>query len=87
MFLQKSIGAQVPYIKWHSTWVLCTEYSQWAALVKNPPADAGAVGSVPGLGRSSAEGNPPQYSCLGNPMDRESWWATVHGVTEESNTT
>jgi len=41
------------------------------------------VGSIPGLGRSPGEGNgyPFQYSCLGNPMDREAWWATVHGVT------
>ena len=43
-----------------------------AQLVKNPPANAGDVGSVLGSGRSPAEGNgnPPQYSCLGNPMDR-----------------
>ena len=40
-----------------------------------------SVGSVPGLGRSSGEGdgNPPQYSCLGNPMDRGAWQVTVHG--------
>ena len=63
------------------------QHSQWASLVKNPPADAGAMGSIPGLGRSSGEGNPPQYSCLGNPTDRGSWWATVHGVAEELNTT
>ena len=56
-------------------------------MVKNPPANAGDVreaGSIPGLGRSSGEGNgnPLQYSCLGNPMDREAWWATIHGVTK-----
>ena len=41
-------------------------------------------GSVPGLGRSSGvgNGNPLQYSCLGNPMDREAWQATVHGVAK-----
>ena len=41
-------------------------------MVKNPPASAGDVGSLPGLGRSPGEGNdnPLQYSCLGNPMDR-----------------
>ena len=44
--------------------------------------DIGDVASIPGLGRSPGEGtgNPLQYSCLGNPMNRGSWWATVHGV-------
>ena len=44
--------------------------------------DTGAVGSIPGLGRSPGEGNdnPLQYSCLENPMDRGASWATVHGV-------
>ena len=57
--------------------------------VKNLPASAGDTGSIPGLGRSSGEGNgtPLQYSRLGNPMDRGAWWATVHGVTKELNTT
>ena len=54
-------------------------------VVKNPPANAGDAGdgvSIPGLGRSPerGNGNPPQYSCLDNPMDRRAWWATVHGV-------
>ena len=49
----------------------------------------GDAGSIPGLGRSFGEGNdnPLQYSCLGNPMNRGSWWATVYGVTKESDTT
>ena len=56
-------------------------------VVKNPPANAGDmrdVGSIPGLGRSSGggHGNPLQYSCLGNSMDREAWQAPVHGVTK-----
>ena len=56
-------------------------------MVKNPPANAGDkrdAGSVPRLGRSpgGGHGNPLQYSCLGNPMDRGAWWATVHGVTK-----
>ena len=47
--------------------------------------NAGDQGSIPGLGRSSGEGNgnPLQYCCLENLMDRGTWWATVPGVTEE----
>ena len=46
--------------------------------------NAGDPGSIPGLGRSSGEGNdnPLQYSCLENPTDGGAWWATVHGVTK-----
>ena len=46
--------------------------------------DTGDVGLIPGLGRSPrrGNGNPLQYSCLKKPMDREAWWATVHGVTK-----
>ena len=46
-------------------------------MVKNPPANAGDVGSIPGLGRSPGEenGNPLQNSCLDNYMDRRAWWA------------
>ena len=53
-------------------------------LVKNPPANAGDMGSIPGLGRSpgGGRGSPLQYSCLENPMDREAWWAAVHGVAK-----
>ena len=52
--------------------------------MKNAPASAGDLGSISDLGRSPKEGNgnPLQYSCLGNPMDREAWWASVLGVTE-----
>ena len=51
-------------------------------VVKNLPANAGDAGSILGLGRSPGEGsgNPLQYSCLENPMDRGALWATVHGV-------
>ena len=60
---------------------------QVALVVKNLPAIAGDikdVGSVPKLERSprKGNGNPLQYSCLGNAMDRGAWWATVHGVTK-----
>ena len=51
------------------------------SVVKNPAANAGAVSLIPGLGRSPGEGNgnPLQYSCLENPMDRGAWQVTVNG--------
>ena len=53
-------------------------------MVKNMPANAGDLGLIPGLGRSLGEGNgnPLQYSCLENPMDRGAWQATVYGVAK-----
>ena len=59
------------------------------SVVKNSPASAGNMCSVPGWGRSPGErnGNPLQYSWLGNPMDRGAWGATVHGVSKESDMT
>ena len=57
------------------------------SVVKNMPAkarDTGDIVSIPGSERSPGEGNgnPLQYSCLENSMDRGAWWATVHGVTK-----
>ena len=54
------------------------------SVVKNPPANAGDAGSIPGSGRcpEGGNGNPLQHSCLENPMDRGTWWAIVHGVTK-----
>ena len=51
---------------------------------KESACNVGDLGSIPRLGRSPAEGNgnPLQYSCLENPMDRGAWWATVHGVAK-----
>ena len=51
---------------------------------KESACNVGDLGSIPGLGRSPGEGNgnPLQYSCLENPMDRGAWWATVHGVAK-----
>ena len=51
-------------------------------MIKNLPSNAEDAGSIPGSGRSPEEGNgnPLQYSCLGNPMDRGVWQATVHGL-------
>ena len=58
------------------------------SVVKNLPANVGDVGSNSGSGRSLGEvySNPLQYSCLGNPMDRGIWQATVHGDPEELDT-
>ena len=65
---------------------------------KESACNSGHMGSIPGLERSpgGGNGNPLQYSCLGNPMDggawwatvhEVAWWATVHGVTKESDVT
>ena len=56
-------------------------------MVKNPPANAGNMSSIPGSGRYLGEGNgskrkPTPVSCLENPMDREAWQATVYGVAK-----
>ena len=70
-------------------WTLITlYYTLWASevvlVVKNlhPLQETGDVGSIPGLGRSPGEGhgNPLQYSCLENHLDREAWWTTVHRI-------
>ena len=57
--------------------------------VQNPPANVEDASSIPGSGRSpgGGNGNSLQYSCLGNPMDRGAWWATVQGVAKESDMT
>ena len=85
-----SIHTQRPCFCWR--WALAGDThwygaSQVALVVKNPPAnagDAGDKGSIPGWGRSprGGHGNPLQYSCLENPMDRGAWRATVYGVTK-----
>ena len=77
----------------HGFWFLMSKYLNWkcfqgGSVVKNPPANAGDLGSILGSGRSPEMGNvyPLQYSCLGNPMDRGAsvdWQATVHGVTKQ----
>ena len=71
---------------------MCLSNTQVPPLVKNPPANARDIrdaGVIPELGRSPGEGNgvPFQYSCLGNLMDRGTWWAIVHGITEELDMT
>ena len=54
-------------------------------MVKDPSANSGDPGSIPGSGRSPGEGNGNllQYSLLENPIDRGAWWAAVHGVAKE----
>ena len=58
------------------------------SVVKNPTANAGDVGLIPGLERSPGEGNgnPLQYSCLESPMDRGAWWSIVRGLKESDTT-
>ena len=56
-------------------------------MVKNPPGNAGDIrdaGSIPGLGKfpGGGHGNPLQYSCWENSMDRRAWWALVHRITK-----
>ena len=66
-------------------WYVCNSMGlPYGSDGKESACDAGDLGSIPGSGRSPGEGNgnPLQYSCLENPMDREAWWATVHGVTK-----
>ena len=60
-----------------------------SSVGKESACNAGDPGSIPGLGRSPGEGNgnPFQYSLLENPMDRGSWWDTLHRITKESDTT
>ena len=66
--------------------------AQGGSVVKNLPASAGGardLGTISGLGRfpGVGNGNPSQYSCLKNPMDRGAWWATVREVAKGSNST
>ena len=58
-------------------------------MVKNPSANAGDMGLIPGSGRSLGEenGSPLQYSCVETPMDRGAWWSIVHGVAKGSDMT
>ena len=75
---------------WYSIclWLISLELPRWLGG-KESACTIEDAGSTTGSGRSCGEGsdNPFQYSCLGNPMDREAGWATVHGVTKELSTT
>ena len=76
-------------LKWLSSSSLLYMASLGGSMVKKPHASATDSNSVPGLVRSIGEGNgnPLQYSCLGNPTDRGARWATVHGVAKELDMT
>ena len=80
--------SQTRLSNWTESVKLFTEHNvSGGPVVKNPPANTGDMGSIPGSGRSPGEGNgnPLQYSCQGHPMDRGAWQATVHRVTRESD--
>ena len=63
---------------------MVTDGLPWWLSSKESACNAGDASSIPGLGRSlgGGHGNPLQYSCLENPMDRGAWWATVHRVAK-----
>ena len=80
------MGSQRVRHDWATELNWCTMACQVVLVIKNPPANAGDVkdtGLMPGSERSprGGHGNPLQYSCLENPMDKGAWWATVHRVT------
>ena len=72
----------------HEVIFLCLKCLVWkegfpgGSVVKNPPASAGDMGFIPGLGRGRGNGDPLQYSCRENSMDRGAWQAIVYGVTK-----
>ena len=84
------------FYSWNAKCLLCSNLTLICLLAHFPGGsdgkesfcNAGDVGLIPQSERSPGKGNdnPLQYSCLGNPMDRGAWWATIHGVAE-SNTT
>ena len=84
----QSMGLQRVRHDWVTshTHTMVAEGFPGGSVVKNPPANAGDVGSIPVLGRSPGDGNdnPFQDSCLGNPMDRGAWQDTVHWVAKSS---
>ena len=73
----------------HMGGILVTLGFPGGSVVKNLPAKAGNVSSIPGSGRypGGENGNPLQDSCLENSMNRGAWWATVHSIAKESDRT
>ena len=70
-------------------WFTGKQHFPGGSVVKNLPANTVDMSSIPGSGRSPGvgNGNPLQHSCLGNPMGRGAWRATVHGVAKELDMT
>ena len=70
-------------------WLSMSEGFPGGSVVKNPTENAGVIGSIPGLrtSRGLGNGNPLQYSCLVNPMDRGVWWGYSPGTCKESDMT
>ena len=68
--------------------ILVSGFPWWLSSKESTTCNAGGASSTPGSGRSPGKGNgnPLQYSCLGNPMERGAWWAVVHGVTKSDRT-
>ena len=85
---QQSSGGTLIPLYCQAEYYVLVRLPRWLSG-KESACHAGDTGSVPGSGRYTGEGNsnPLQYSCLGNPMDRGAWRATVHGVTKELDTT
>ena len=75
------LGCQVPCL-WNEVTILAQLRGKESTC--NAEGDTGDMGWIPGSGRSpgGGHGNPLQYSCLQNALDRGAWWATVHGVTK-----
>ena len=82
------VASSLEYLRVNHFHFLPPHPARWGfssdSVVKSPPAvqETGDAGSIPGLGRAPGEDNPLQYPCLGNPIDRGAWWATVHGVAK-----
>ena len=94
-FLLISLSQYLEYLQYNRHLLIVIKWlraSQVAQVVENMPATTGDIrdaGSIPGSGRSPAEGhgNPLQYSCLENPMNRGAWWAYSPWGHKESDTT
>ena len=85
LVVESKAGSHVMnYISFFFFWLICFIGLLCSSDGKESACNAGGPDSIPGSGRSSGEGNgnPFQYSCLENPMDRGTWWVTVPGVTK-----